>query len=140
MKRSSSERPALNMRSVARRAGVSSATVSRVINGSSVVTEETARHVRQVIAELNFIPNPIATMLKYGRSKTYGLIIPDLTNPFFPEFMLDFEKVLVETDHELLVATTQSSESKLIDSVRRMISRRVDGVVLMASEFDTRSI
>jgi DNA-binding LacI/PurR family transcriptional regulator len=140
MKRSSADSPALNMRTVARRAGVSSATVSRVINGSSAVTEETAKHVREVIAELNFIPNPIATMLKYGRSKTYGLIIPDLTNPFFPEFMLDFEKVLVETDHELLVATTQSSESKLIDSVRRMISRRVDGVVLMASEFDTRSI
>jgi LacI family transcriptional regulator len=129
-----------NMRSVALKAGVSSATVSRVINGSPSVREETAQHVRRVIAELNFIPNPIATTLKYGRSKTHGLIVPDLTNPFFAEFLHNFEEVLIENDHELLVATTQSSESKLINSVRRMLTRRVDGVVLMASEFDTRNI
>jgi LacI family transcriptional regulator len=130
----------LTMRDVAARAGVSNATVSRVINGSPSVREETAQHVRRVIDELNFIPNPIATMLNYGRSKTYGLIIPDLTNPFYPEFLLRFEEILVESAHELLLATTQSSESKLIDSVRRMLLRQVDGVVLMASEFDTRAI
>jgi LacI family transcriptional regulator len=129
-----------NMRSVALRAGVSSATVSRVINGSPEVKEETAQRVRRAIQELDFIPNPIATTLKYGRSKTYGVIVPDLTNPFYPEFLLDFEQVLVENDQELLLATTQSSEPKLISSVRRMLMRQVDGVVLMASEFDTRSI
>jgi len=131
---------AQNMRTVARRAGVSSATVSRVINGSSAVKKETAEHVRKIIKELKFIPNPSATTLKYGRSNTYGLIVPDLTNPFFPEFLLDFEEVLVENDHEILVATTQSSEEKLTNSVRRILMRRVDGVVLMASEMDTRSI
>ena len=97
-----------NMRSVALRAGVSSATVSRVINGSPEVKEETAQRVRRAIQELDFIPNPIATTLKYGRSKTYGVIVPDLTNPFYPEFLLDFEQVLVENDQELLLATTQS--------------------------------
>ncbi len=129
-----------NMRTVARLAGVSSATVSRVINGSPLVTEKTAERVRRVIAELNFIPNPLATSLKYGRSNTYGLIIPDLTNPFYPEFLLEFERALVEIDHEVLLATTESSPSQLTRSVRRMLTRRVDGVVLMASEFDTRSI
>ena len=128
------------MRTVAQRAGVSSATVSRVIHGSPAVKEETAAHVRRILKELNFIPNPIATTLKYGRSNTYGLIIPDLTNPFYPEFLLNFEEALVESDHELLLATTQSSESKLISSVRRMLMRRVDGVVVMASELDTRAI
>jgi DNA-binding LacI/PurR family transcriptional regulator len=128
------------MRTVARRAGVSSATVSRVINGSPLVTEETAERVRRVIAELDFIPNPLATSLKYGRSNTYGLIVPDLTNPFYPEFLLEFERALVEIDHEVLLATTESSPSQLTRSVRRMLTRRVDGVVLMASEFDTRSI
>jgi LacI family transcriptional regulator len=128
------------MRSVAKRAGVSSATVSRVINGSAPVTEEVARHVRRIIEELNFVPSPIATTLKYGRSKTYGLIIPDLANPFFPEFLIKFEELLVENDQELLLATTQSSEVKLVSSIRRMLTRRVDGVVLMASEFDTKAI
>jgi len=134
------ERPRLNMRTIALRAGVSSATVSRVINGSPAVKEETAQRVRRILDKLHFIPNPIATTLKYGRSNTYGLIVPDLTNPFLSEFILNFEAVLVENDHELLLATTQSSEPKLISSVRRMLMRRVDGVVLMASEYDTRSV
>lgn len=96
--------------------------------------------MRRILEKLHFIPNPIATTLKYGRSNTYGLIVPDLTNPFYPDFILNFEEVLVENEHELLLATTQSSEPKLISSVRRMLMRHVDGVVLMASEFDTRSI
>jgi LacI family transcriptional regulator len=130
----------LTMRSVAKRAGVSSATVSRVINGSAPVTEEVAQHVRRIIEELNFVPSPIATTLKYGRSKTCGLIVPDLANPFFPEFLIKLEELLVEDDRELLLATTQSSEPNLIHSIHRMLTRRVDGVVLMASEFDTRAI
>ncbi len=130
----------MNMRAVALKAGVSSATVSRVINGSPAVKEKTAEHVRRILDELKFIPNPIATTLKYGRSKTYGIIVPDLTNPFFPEFLVSFEEALVQNDHELLLATTQSSEPKLVKSVRRMLSRHVDGVVLMASEYETRAI
>ncbi len=134
------EKVRVNQRLVASRAGVSSATVSRVLNGSPAVKEETAKHVRRVLEDLDFIPNPIATALKYGRSNTYGLIIPDLANPFYPEFLLNFEEALLENDHELLLATTESSEPKLIHSVRRMLMRHVDGVVLMASEYDTRSI
>jgi len=134
------DRRRLNMRTVAQKAGVSSATVSRVINGSAAVKEETAEHVRRILDELKFIPNPIATTLKYGRSKTYGVIVPDLTNPFFSEFLVNFEEALIENDHELLLATTQSSKEKLVKSVRRMLARHVDGVVLMASEYETRAI
>lgn len=140
MTKPSHNRPPLNMRTVALKAGVSSATVSRVIHGSPLVTEETALHVRRMIDKLKFVPNPIATTLKYGRSGTYGLIVPDLNNPFYPEFLLSFEEALLESDHELLLATTQSSERKLENSVRRMLLRQVDGVVLMASESDTRTI
>lgn len=136
----SNGRTAMNMRTVAERAGVSTATVSRVLNGSPAVKQKTADQVRRVLDELNFIPNPIATTLKHGRSNTYGVIIPDLTNPFYSEFLLSFEEALLENDQELLLATTQSSDHKLISSVRRMLMRRVDGVVLMASEYDTRLI
>jgi DNA-binding LacI/PurR family transcriptional regulator len=129
----------MNMREIALRARVSSATVSRVINGSPLVKEKTAKRVRQVLNEVNFIPNPVATTLAYGRSKTYGLIIPDIRNPFFTEFLAEFEEMLVEIDHELLITNVQSS-SMLVHSVRRMLMRQVDGAVLMASEFDTRDI
>jgi len=113
---------------------------SRVINGSPVVTEQTAKHVRRILQELNFIPNPVATTLKYAESNTYGLIIPDLTKPVLSGVSAQFRRGRGESDYELLLATTQSSEPKLIGSVRRMLMRRVDGVVLMASEYDTRLI
>jgi LacI family transcriptional regulator len=129
----------MNMRAIARRAGVSSATVSRVINGSALVKEATAKRVREILEEVNFIPNPIATTLKYGRSKTYGLIIPDIRNPFYSEFLAEFEELLAEIDYELLMTNVQSSE-KLIKSVRRMLMRQVDGAIFMASEFDTKDI
>lgn len=129
----------MNMREIARRAGVSSATVSRVINGSTIVREDTAQRVRKVLEEVQFIPNPSATTLKYGRSKTYGLIVPDMLNPFFAEFFGAFEDLLVEIDHEVLLTSAQTPE-KLLKSIRRMLMRQVDGAVLMASEFDTKSV
>ncbi len=134
------EEARLNIRTVAKRAGVSSATVSRVINGSSAVKEETAQRVRRIIKDLDFIPSPIAATLKYGRSKTYGVILPDLTNPFYPEFLVEFEKILVESNREMLLTTIQSHEAALINSVRRMLTRQVDGVLLMASEYETKAI
>jgi len=90
--------------------------------------KETAEHVRKIIKELKFIPNSFCNHLEIWRSNTYGLIVPDLTNPFFPEFLLDFEEVLVENDHEILVATTQSSEEKLTNSVVESIG------ILMVSD------
>lgn len=134
------ERSKLNIRTVARQAGVSSATVSRVINGSAVVKEETAERVRRIVQDLDFVPSPIAATLKYGRSRTYGVIIPDLTNPFYPEFLVEFEKILVESQREMLLTTIQSHEAALINSVRRMLTRQVDGVLLMASEYETKAI
>lgn len=129
----------MNMRAIAKRAGVSSATVSRVINGSPLVKKETAKRVRAILAETNFIPNPMATTLKYGRSKTYGLIIPDIRNPFYSEFLAEFEELLAETDHEVLLTNVQS-DAKLQKSVRRMLMRQVDGAIFMASEYDTKAI
>ena len=129
----------MNMRAIAKRAGVSSATVSRVVNGSPLVKEDTAQRVRKILEEVNFIPNPSATTLKYGRSKTFGLVIPDIRNPFYSEFLAEFEDLLAEIDYELLTTNVQSSE-KLVKSVRRMLMRRVDGAVLMGSEFQTKDI
>lgn len=129
----------MNMRAIALRAGVSSATVSRVINGSPLVREETAKRVRQILQEVNFIPNPVATTLKYGRSKTYGLVIPDIRNPFYAEFLAEFEDLVVSTDHELLLTNAQT-EDMLLKSIRRMLMRQVDGAVFMGSEFQTQAI
>jgi DNA-binding LacI/PurR family transcriptional regulator len=130
----------MDMRGIAKLAGVSSATVSRVINKSATVKPETAKRVQRVIAELKFFPNSSATTLKHGKSHTYGLIIPDITNPFFPELIRSFEKILVENNREMLMATTDFHPSRIQQSIRRMLVRKVDGVALIASEIETEPI
>jgi len=130
----------MDMRDIAKLAGVSSATVSRVINGSSLVRPETIERVRKVIDEVKFFPNNSATTLKYGKSGTYGLIIPDITNPFFPEFIKCFESIVVENDQEMLMATTDFHLGRMQQTIRRMLVRKVDGVALLASEIETEPI
>lgn len=126
----------ISMREIAKIAGVSSATVSRVINGSNLVTEETSQRIRKIIQDLNFVPNTSAIHLKNGKSQIYGIIIPDLTNPFFTETIKIFEELLVENEKELLVANTDFHSTRMQRSVRRMLLRRVDGVALLTSEFE----
>ncbi len=130
----------MDMRDIARFAGVSSATVSRVINGSDSVKPATAEKVRRVIEKMKFVPNGSATTLKYGRSNTYGLIIPDITNPFFPEFIRSFEAILVKNRQDMLMATTDHQSSNLQQTIQRMMIRKVDGIALLASEIDTEPI
>src|ERR1700759_3192348 len=130
----------MNMRDIAKLAGVSSATVSNVINGSSGVRPETAARVRKVIKETRFVPSGSAASLKYGRSSTYGLIIPDITNPFFPEFIRSFEGILVEKNQDMLMATTDFHYSQMQHTIRRMLIRQVDGVALLAAEVETEPI
>lgn len=126
----------ISMREIAKLAGVSSATVSRVINGSNLVTGETADRINKIIKDLNFVPNTSAIHLKNGKSHIFGIIIPDLTNPFFTETIKIFEELLVENEQELLVANTDFHATRMQRSVRRMLLRRVDGVALLTSEFE----
>ena len=126
----------ISMREIAKIAGVSSATVSRVINGSNLVTTETTERIRKIIQDFNFVPNNSAIHLKNGKSQIYGIIIPDLTNPFFTETIKIFEELLVENDKELLVANTDFHLTRMQKSVRRMLLRRVDGVALLTSELE----
>jgi len=126
----------ISMREIAKIAGVSSATVSRVINGSNLVTGETTERIKKIIQDLNFVPNRSAIHLKHGKSQIYGIIIPDLTNPFFTETVKIFEELLVENEKELLVANTDFHLTRMQRSVRRMLLRRVDGVALLTSELE----
>ena len=126
----------LSIREIAKLAGVSSATVSRVLNGSNLVTEETSQRIRTIIEDLHFVPNTSAIHLKNGKSQIFGIIIPDLTNPFFTETIKIFEELLFQNEQELLVANTDFHSTRTQRSVRRMLLRRVDGVALLTSELE----
>jgi DNA-binding LacI/PurR family transcriptional regulator len=126
----------MNIREVARVAGVSTATVSRTINGSDKVSPETAERVREAIRQLKFYPNDNARALGSGRSSLYGLIISDITNPFFPELVRSFEEIAVDYGQEVLTANTNYDPGRMEICVRRMLQRKVDGVAVLTSEMD----
>ncbi len=125
---------------VARRARVSTATVSRVINGTAFVAPATAERVRSAIDVLNFYPDVNARTLGSGRSGMYGLIISDITNPYFPELVKAFEDIAVEHRQEILIANTNYDPKRMENCVARMLQRKVDGVAIMTSEMDDRLI
>ncbi|MEO6802357.1 MAG: LacI family DNA-binding transcriptional regulator [Granulicella sp.] len=130
----------MNIKAVALKARVSTATVSRTINGSAIVTPKTAERVRRAIEALNFYPDVNARALGSGRSSLYGLIISDITNPFFPELVRAFEEVAVEHKQEVLIANTNYDKARMETCVIRMLQRKVDGVAIMTSEMDDRLV
>lgn len=130
----------MNIKEVARLAKVSTATVSRTINGSDKVTTETAERVRRAIETLKYYPNTNARALGSGKSSLYGLIISDITNPFFPELVKSFEDVAVQYGQEVLIANTNYDKRRMEQCVVRMLQRKVDGVAIMTSEMDDHLI
>lgn len=116
---------------VARRAGVSPATVSRVTNGRSTVAKHLAKRVWQAIRELGYTPNPQARALVSGRSRVLGLLVSEITNPFFPELMQSFEDVAGEHDFEVMIGSTNYNSERAKIFVRRLVQRRVEGVAVM---------
>jgi len=126
----------MDIREVARRARVSTATVSRTINRPESVTQGTAERVWEVIRELRYLPNTHARSLVSGRSRTLGLIVSDVTNPFFPELIQGFEDVALEHNYELLIASTRYDPARMALAVKRMLERTVEGMAIMTSEVD----
>ena len=130
----------MNINAVAELARVSTATVSRTINGTAKVSPKTEERVRKAIEELNFYPNTNARALGSGRSSMYGLIISDITNPFFPELVKAFEDIAVLHGQDVLVANTNYDPHRMQHCLTRMLQRKVDGVAVMTSEMDPKMV
>jgi len=122
---------AADIRTVAALAKVSIATVSRTINGSPAVSERLTKRVWQAIEQLNYFPNTHARSLVSGRSRLFGIIVENITNPFFPELIQSFEEVAVKNGYEILVSSSNSDPAILTTCVRRMLERKVEGVAVM---------
>ncbi|QMV17944.1 LacI family DNA-binding transcriptional regulator [Granulicella sp. 5B5] len=121
----------IDIRSVAERAGVSIATVSRAMNRVPTVDAELAERVWAAVKELNYLPNTQARALVSGKSRLLGLIVSEITNPFFPELIQEFENVAVRHGYEILIASTNYERKKMEECARRMLERKVDGVAVM---------
>src|SRR5436309_14108120 len=96
----------MGIREIAKRAKVSIATVSRAINRVPTVDPKLAKRVWKIVQELGYYPNTQARALVSGRTRIFGLIVSDLTNPFFPEIGQSFEDTAVEHGYEILLTST----------------------------------
>jgi DNA-binding LacI/PurR family transcriptional regulator len=121
----------VDIRDIAKRARVSTATVSRTINRIPTVNPQLAKRVWNTIEELGYYPNTQARALVSGRSRIFGIIVSQITNPFFPELVQKFETVAVQNNYEILLTSTENDPGRMQHAVRRMIERRVEGVAVM---------
>lgn len=125
---------------VAKRAKVSTATVSRVLNGFPGVRAKTQARVQRAIEELNYVPNPNARNLRMGRTRMFGLIISDINNPFFPELIDAFESLAAAQGIDVIFTHTNYNRDRLRHCLRRLIERGVDAIAVMTSEVDEDSL
>jgi DNA-binding LacI/PurR family transcriptional regulator len=121
----------MDIREIAKRAKVSTATVSRTINRVPTVDPQLAKRVWKVVDELGYYPNTQARALVSGKSRIFGLIVSEITNPFFPEIVQSFEDIAVQHNYEILLTSTIHDPKRMELAVRRMIERRVDGVAVL---------
>src|SRR5580698_11549756 len=116
---------------VARKAGVGTTTVSRVINGGYRVSPDTLAHVHRVIESLGYMPNQAARTLKGHRTKTIGLIVPSIADPFFSS-CAEAVQAIARTNDSLLIVTVTGTDSRSeLDNLSVLIRHQVDGLIIV---------
>jgi DNA-binding LacI/PurR family transcriptional regulator len=127
----------VQMKDVAERAGVSLSTVSFVLNGKrrNSISPATSKRVWDAAHELNYHVNAHARRLARGRSNSVGLIISEISNPFFPDVIKGFEAAAAERGLELLLCNTEYEPGRMAEAVNKMLSEGVRGVAIMTSTF-----
>jgi DNA-binding LacI/PurR family transcriptional regulator len=118
---------------LARLAGVSAGTVSNVISGTKGVSEKARQKVLEAIRKLDYRPNLVARSLKTNRTNTLGIIIPDLTNPFFPQVIRGAEFAARERSYFLIVLDSDADEALELELISLLRSQRVDGILLVSA-------
>lgn len=129
-----------NIRDVAKLAGVSPATVSRVLNNSSRVSPETRQRVESAIQELNFSPSAVAKGLRDGRSNIVGVTVPDISSLFFMDVLKGLENTLTLNDYRIVVCDSQNQAKKERENCRWLLSGGVDALVMIGPMMETSAL
>ncbi|WP_343116144.1 LacI family DNA-binding transcriptional regulator [Ostreiculturibacter nitratireducens] len=116
---------------VARAAGVSAATVSKVLRGVASVRSENAERVREAVRELDYRMDPLAAGLRHEQRRIIGAVVPDLESPFFGALVTGLERAAEEAGYHMIVASSRESEERESDLVARMADWRVAGTILV---------
>lgn len=123
-----------NIRDVAQRAGVAPITVSRVINDTGYVSDELRQRVEQAISDLNYVPNRLGPSMRSKRSNTFGLIVTDITNPFWTTVVRGVEDAAYKAGYHLFLCNSDESAYKEREYAELLLSRQVDGFLVAPAE------
>jgi LacI family transcriptional regulator len=121
---------------VAKKAGVSSTTVSHVINNTRFVSAETRQHVERAIEEMGYRPNALARSLRSGETCTIGLILPDSANPFFAEVGRSIEMAAFKAGYSVILCNTENDIDKEHSYIDVLINKQIDGLIFVGAGED----
>src|ERR1051325_8016562 len=124
---------AVTVRDIAKQAGVSIGTVSHVINDNAPVRERLRRRVLQAIESLGYKPSQLARGLRRNQTRIIGMIIPDITNPFFPAAVRGAEDVAYQNSYHLVLCNADNEPAKERDYLHELRGYRVAGLLLIPS-------
>ncbi|RDY23389.1 LacI family DNA-binding transcriptional regulator [Romboutsia maritimum] len=122
----------ITIKDVAKKAGVSISTVSRVINDSKPVTDEVKQKVLDVIKETGYIPNPLARSLVTKKSQLIGVIVPEVSDSFVNEILNGIEEIAKMYDYDILLANTYSDKEQELKSINLLRAKQVEGIVMIS--------
>ncbi len=122
------------MKDVARIAGVSTSTVSHVINKDRFVSEAITAKVDAAIKSLNYAPSALARSLKLNQTRTIGMLITASTNPFYSELVRGVERSCFERGYSLVLCNTEGDEQRMNRNLETLMQKRVDGLLLLCTE------
>lgn len=131
---------ATSIKDVAREAGVSIATVSRVLNDIDVVNEDTKKKVLDAIKKLGYRPNIVARSLKTQKTKTIGILVPDISSGFYPEIVRGAEDVSNIYDYNVILCNSDFDIEKEKEYLRVLKEKMVDGVIYMSSSLQEETL
>ena len=127
------EKQSITIYDVAKKAGVSMATVSRVVNGNPNVKPGTRKKVMKVIDELDYRPNAVARGLASKKTTTVGVIIPDVTNVYFSSLARGIDDVATMYKYNIILANSDGNEEKEIQVFNTLLAKQVDGIIYMGT-------
>jgi len=125
---------------VAREAGVSPSTVSRILNGTATVSTVKRKAVEDAIKKMGFEPNPLAQSLKSGRSMTVGIVVQDISSPFFSEILRGVDDGLNSTGYASVIVSGHWNASEEAARIKLLLARKVDGLILLSGRIEDKAV
>lgn len=125
----------VTIKDIAKAAGVSHSTVSRALQGSSLISEGTTRYIRETAQKLGYLPSAAARSLKTNRSQALGVIVSNIDDPYFSEILQGVEEVAQGNNYSLFMAASQHDPDREDTIVQAMRQHRVDGVIICSTTF-----